>query len=49
VFLSDMAELSGALRALSFIALGAALVGMGYAYKRMRPLQDEPTEAAVPQ
>jgi uncharacterized membrane protein len=49
VFLSDMAELSGALRALSFLALGAALVGMGYAYKRLRPLQDEPTEAALPQ
>jgi uncharacterized membrane protein len=49
VFLSDMAELSGALRALSFLALGAALVGMGYAYKRLRPLQDEPEEAALPQ
>jgi uncharacterized membrane protein len=49
VFLSDMAELSGALRALSFLALGAALIGIGYAYKRLRPLQDEPAEAAVPQ
>lgn len=39
VFLSDMAELSGVLRALSFIGLGGALVGLGYAYRRMRPLQ----------
>ena len=39
VFLSDMADLSGALRALSFIGLGAALVGIGYAYRRLQPLQ----------
>ena len=39
VFLSDMAELSGVLRALSFIGLGAALVGLGYAYRRLHPLQ----------
>jgi uncharacterized membrane protein len=41
VFLSDMAELSGALRALSFLGLGGALVGIGYAYRRLRPLQAE--------
>jgi uncharacterized membrane protein len=37
VFLSDMAELEGMLRALSFLGLGAALVGIGYAYRRFRP------------
>jgi uncharacterized membrane protein len=37
VFLSDMAELSGVLRALSFIGLGGVLVGLGYAYRRFRP------------
>jgi uncharacterized membrane protein len=41
VFLSDMAELEGVLRALSFIGLGGALVGIGYAYRRLRPLQAE--------
>jgi uncharacterized membrane protein len=41
VFLSDMAELSGALRALSFIGLGAVLVGIGHAYRLLRPLQQE--------
>jgi uncharacterized membrane protein len=50
VFLSDMAELSGVLRALSFIGLGGALVGLGYAYRRLRPLQQQqPAEAALPQ
>ena len=39
VFLSDMADLSGALRALSFIGLGAVLVGIGYAYRRLEPLK----------
>jgi uncharacterized membrane protein len=39
VFLSDMADLSGGLRALSFIGLGAVLVGIGYAYRRLQPLQ----------
>ncbi len=39
VFLSDMAELSGVLRALSFMGLGGALIGLGYAYRRLRPLQ----------
>jgi uncharacterized membrane protein len=37
VFLSDMAELEGMLRALSFIGLGGALVGLGYVYRRLRP------------
>jgi uncharacterized membrane protein len=39
VFLSDMAALGGVLRALSFLGLGAALVGIGYAYRRLRPLE----------
>jgi uncharacterized membrane protein len=39
VFLSDMSELEGVLRALSFLGLGATLVGIGYAYRRLRPLQ----------
>ncbi len=39
VFLSDMAELSGVLRALSFLGLGGALVALGYAYRRFRPTQ----------
>jgi uncharacterized membrane protein len=38
VFLSDMAELSGVLRALSFLGLGGALVGLGYAYRRLWPV-----------
>ncbi|MGA7262514.1 MAG: DUF2339 domain-containing protein [Stellaceae bacterium] len=42
VFLSDMADLSGALRALSFIGLGAVLVGIGCAYRRLQPLQPNP-------
>lgn len=43
VFLSDMAELTGVLRALSFIGLGLALVGLGYAYRRLHPLQHSPS------
>ncbi len=34
VFLFDMAELTGVYRALSFIGLGASLVGIGYLYRR---------------
>ena len=34
VFLIDMAGLEGLLRVLSFLGLGAALVGLGYAYRR---------------
>ncbi len=35
VFIFDMAELEGALRAFSFIALGAVLIGIGLFYQRM--------------
>jgi uncharacterized membrane protein len=34
VFLIDMAGLHGLLRVLSFLGLGAALLGLGYAYRR---------------
>ena len=34
VFLIDMAGLEGLLRVLSFLGLGAALLGLGYAYRR---------------
>jgi len=42
VFLSDMAQLSGVLRALSFLGLGGVLIGIGYAYRRFRPVQEPP-------
>jgi uncharacterized membrane protein len=35
VFLIDMAGLEGLLRVLSFLGLGAALLGLGYAYRRL--------------
>jgi uncharacterized membrane protein len=34
-FLIDMAALTGIWRALSFIGLGLALVGIGYLYQRL--------------
>jgi uncharacterized membrane protein len=34
VFLVDMAGLQGLLRVFSFLGLGAALLGLGYAYRR---------------
>ena len=34
VFLIDMAGLKGLLRVFSFLGLGAALIGLGYAYRR---------------
>lgn len=37
VFLYDMRELEGALRALSFMGLGAVLIGIGMFYQRMLP------------
>jgi len=40
VFLFDMAALSGVLRALSFLGLGGALIGIGYAYRRLQPLKE---------
>ncbi|MCB1940053.1 MAG: DUF2339 domain-containing protein, partial [Rhodocyclaceae bacterium] len=35
VFLFDMSELEGVLRALSFIGLGAVLIGIGLFYQRL--------------
>lgn len=35
IFLFDMAALEGLMRALSFMGLGATLVGIGYAYQRV--------------
>jgi uncharacterized membrane protein len=49
VFLSDMAELEGILRALSFLGLGAALVAIGYAYRRLSPLERARGSATPPQ
>jgi hypothetical protein len=45
VFLSDMAALEGVLRAVSFLGLGGALIGIGYAYRRLKPAQE--TDPAV--
>ena len=53
VFLFDMSELEGVLRALSFIGLGIVLIGIGLFYQRMlrlglgaaTPPQPEPTAA----
>ena len=41
VFLSDIASLGGMWRAISFLGLGAALVGIGYAYRRLLPQKRE--------
>jgi hypothetical protein len=46
--LSDMAELEGVLRALSFLGLGAALAGLGYAYRRLRPAPVRPWNGSGP-
>jgi uncharacterized membrane protein len=37
VFLSDVADLGGVWRALSFLGLGATLVVIGYAYRKLAP------------
>ena len=46
VFLMDMAGLTGAWRAFSFIGLGLVLVGIGYLYQRL--LFRKPPNAPVP-
>jgi len=51
VFLLDLAGLEGVLRALSFLGLGAALIGIGLVYQRFvftRPRQAEAGTAAPP-
>ena len=45
VFLVDMADLTGILRALSFIGLGVVLVGIGWLYQRLL----FPSRSAAPQ
>jgi uncharacterized membrane protein len=42
VFLIDMAGLQGLLRVFSFLGLGAALVGLGYAYRRFVFIESKP-------
>ena len=46
VFLSDMADLEGLLRILSFIGLGLSLIGIGWVYQRFVPLR--PHRPAAP-
>ncbi len=50
VFLFDMGELSGIYRAVSFLGLGAILVGIGYLYQRfILPAAEPPkTPTSVP-
>ena len=49
VFLVDMAGLEGIFRALSFIGLGAVLVGIGLLYQRLLfPAQTAPSIPAAP-
>ncbi|MEM8645777.1 MAG: DUF2339 domain-containing protein, partial [Pseudomonadota bacterium] len=42
VFLIDMSALEGILRALSFVGLGAVLIGMGLVYQRVLSRDEEP-------
>ncbi|MFV2093729.1 MAG: DUF2339 domain-containing protein, partial [Hyphomicrobiales bacterium] len=50
VFVLDMANLTGLLRALSFIGLGLTLVGIGYIYQKLvfPARQQAPDDAAEP-
>jgi uncharacterized membrane protein len=48
VFLFDMSELEGVLRALSFIGLGAVLIGIGLFYQRLLTRQKEAEPATPP-
>lgn len=48
VFLIDMSALEGILRALSFVGLGAVLIGMGLVYQRVLSSDDEPKVQAEP-
>ena len=45
VFLSDMSELEGLARALSFMGLGAALIGIGYLYQRLKVVDEKTSNA----
>jgi uncharacterized membrane protein len=49
VFILDLSGLEGVLRALSFLGLGAALIGIGMVYQKLvfaRPAGGKPKEAA---
>jgi uncharacterized membrane protein len=48
VFIFDMSELEGVLRALSFIGLGAVLIGIGLFYQKLltRAAKQDATAAA---
>lgn len=48
VFLIDMSNLDGALRALSFIGLGLALVGIGLAYQKLLARGHTPPSSEAP-
>jgi uncharacterized membrane protein len=47
VFLVDMGGLTGIWRALSFLGLGAVLIGIGWFYQRL--LFPRPRDAAAPE
>ena len=51
VFLIDMSDLTGIYRALSFLGLGAVLIGIGWFYQRLlfprSPAPDESSTAAT--
>jgi uncharacterized membrane protein len=46
VFLSDMSDLTGLLRALSFIGLGVSLIGIGWLYQRIIFPENEESETS---
>ena len=46
VFIVDLANLEGVMRALSFIGLGLVLIGIGLVYQRL--LARRPSDAAIP-
>ena len=48
VFLLDVAALGGLLRILSFLGLGLALIGIGWAYNRLIAKSEAPNHAAHP-
>lgn len=45
VFLIDMSALEGILRALSFVGLGAVLIGMGLVYQRVLAGDETPAKS----
>lgn len=49
VFLFDMSTLEGLSRALSFMGLGAALIGIGYLYQRLNNVGREAKDELIPE